>query len=196
MKVLIVSEGFHELHGALPALVKRLVDSRVTLETRKVSDPCVRVHLRPGRNAKFKKRALAWLRFAERNGHDAIALVIDEDGDSQRQRDLDAAQDDEHWRLPRAFGVAIRTFDAWILADEQALTNVLGYQVDTQPSPESIHEPKSACENLLERGPSSIPQREMYGRVAQSVNLDLLVERCPRGFAPFAERVRALAQPD
>jgi hypothetical protein len=32
----------------------------------------------------------------------------------------------------------------------------------------------------------------MYASVAELANLDTLCERCPRGFAPFAQRVRAL----
>lgn len=46
---------------------------------------------------------------------------------------------------PRALGMAIRSFDAWMLADDGVLTLVLGKPIDTQPSPEKNRDPKEAC---------------------------------------------------
>ena len=100
MKVLIVSEGEHELgddslDGALLTLSSRLLNfnENVSFEREKVSSPKVRQHAQPGRGGRYKKRALGWIRLAEREGYDAIILVIDQDGDEEREQQFDQAQD-------------------------------------------------------------------------------------------------------
>jgi hypothetical protein len=82
-------------------------------------------------------------------GANALILLIDEDGRSERIREISDAQDYHQSQLARAMGVAIRMFDAWMLADEEALTEVLGYTVNTQPDPETIGHPKQVCADLL-----------------------------------------------
>ncbi len=93
-------------------------------------------------------------------------------------------------QLPRAMGVAIRTFDAWMLADEKVLTEVLGCAIVRQPDPEAIRDPKQVCASLLARGQNRMAQSEMYARIAYQIDLALLSLRCQSGFEPFAARVR------
>ena len=95
-------------------------------------------------------------------------------------------------QLPRAMGVAIRMFDAWMLADERALTQILGYRINRQSDPETIRNPKQICAELLIESPTQISQREMYARISSSIGLDILSDRCPLGFRPFAAYVRKL----
>ena len=92
----------------------------------------------------------------------------------------------------RALGVAVRSFDAWMLADEQALTTALGYTVSRQSEPEAIRNPKELCARLLQKSAKTLTQTEMYEAVAKAADTDTLQERCPHGFAPFARRVREL----
>ena len=191
MKVLLVSEGKHELAGALETLVRRLFSPReIEIDHDKVS--IADVHAYHGKGQGYTKRAIRWLLDARKRGYDAIVLVIDEDGQTERVREIAEAQKHEGFEFQRAFGVAIRTFDAWMLADEQALTAVLGCQIQCQPAPESEKDPKQACKDLRDAGEADISQTEMYVRIAERVNLLLLEQRCPRGFAPFADRVRRL----
>ena len=203
MKVLIVSEGEHELgddslDGALLTLSSRLLNfnENVSFEREKVSSPKVRQHAQPGRGGRYKKRALGWIRLAEREGYDAIILVIDQDGDEEREQQFDQAQEYEDRRLslPRALGVAIKTFDAWMLADEQALSEVLETHIDLQPNPESEDDPKGKCESLRDQAHSQLSLRAMYAEIAERTDMEKLEARCPNGFAPFAQRVRALAE--
>ncbi len=193
MRVLLVGEGPSELGGALEAFTQKLLNREAEFVCDKVSSPKVHMHLRAGKGARNTKRALGWIRRAQREGFDALVLVIDQDGKPDREKALTCAQEDERLALPRALGVAIRSFDAWILADERALTKALGYKVSRQKAPESIQKPKAICTRLLDEcREHDVGPRDMYAAVARCVDISALEERCPKGFAPFAERVRRL----
>lgn len=187
MRVLVVSEGKHEQAGALENLLRRLGGDRATFAFDRVSSSSI--HAFHGKGAGYFKRALRWLLEAEKRGLDALVLLIDQDGHSDRSEQIRDAQDSSLSQLPRAMGVAVRTFDAWMLADETALTDVLGCPVDRQAEPETIRDPKQVCASLLTNSQNQMAQSEMYARVAQRLDVAVLVSRCPSGFRPFAERV-------
>lgn len=193
MKVLLVSEGKHEESGALESLVKRVVTRRVTsCEWDRANSR--KVQIQPGKGDPLTKRALAWIQYAKKSGFDALVFVIDEDGYRERIDDLNAAQSETSVTatFPRALGVAIRSFDAWMLADEKALSSVLGMSIQTQQSPEDIKEPKTVCSDLLNQSTCGLWQREMYARIAEEADLARLVDRCPKGFGVFAKRLQGL----
>ena len=193
MRVLVVAEGKHERSGALEALLRRLGGEQATFESDRVQNN--RIHTHPGKGPKYLRRALAWLRYAQNEAYDALVLLIDEDGQPERIAQFNDAQAHNLYSLPRALGVAIRSFDAWMLADEKALTCVLGCQIDKQSDPETIRNPKQRCADLLEESPNRIAQSEMYAKVCECVDLDVLSARCKKGFAPFSERIRDVFKP-
>ena len=78
-----------------------------------------------------KKRALGWIRLAEREDYDAIILVIDKM--VTRKGNSNSTEPRKISELPRALGVAIKTFDV-MLADEQALSEVLETHIDPLPN--------------------------------------------------------------
>ena len=190
MKALILGEGEHELGGALTALVERLAARQYEYETDCVSRKDIHAH--HGKGQGFFKRAVRWMWEARKQGYSALILLVDEDGHAQRMKEIDRAQGYEKVSMRRALGVAIRTFDAWMLADEQALSAVLGIGVQRKAGPETIADPKGICEELLAGGNKGMTQREMYHEVARVAEIGTLEDRCPRGFAPFAGRVRRL----
>ncbi|UCE62161.1 MAG: DUF4276 family protein [Phycisphaerales bacterium] len=204
MKALIVCEGKHERGvtaddsgeqerpGALETIVRRLAQEQHQYTLASVRRDGIRAY--HGRGKGFFKRAMRWLLQAKDEGYDILVFLIDEDGERERVRQIDEAQDlvRDDCVERRALGVAIRRFDAWMLADEQALTSVLGCSVPRQRSPESIRDPKSTCEGLRDSSPSDKSLSEMYAAVADAADLDLLSARCRGGFKPFAERVHAL----
>jgi hypothetical protein len=145
-----------------------------------------------GKGFAFEKKLVTWLRMASRFHIDAVVAVIDQDGDGERIHAFHSAQENSIFGVPRAFGVAIRTFDAWMLADETSLTAILDCQIPTQPSPEEMRDPKSVCERLRDDSNSQLSQTDMYRQIAARVRIDLLESRCPKGFKPFADRVRRL----
>jgi len=191
VKVLIVAEGEHESSGALQTLIERLTEESHTYTVRRLKERGIgALH---GRGRGFYKRAVRWLLEAQKHHFAAIVLLVDEDGYTNRVSEVNAAQDEPKGVPRRALGVAIRSFDAWMLADESALQSVLGLPIQRQADPESQRRPKEQCESLLAQANHPMPQREMYANISGCVDLSALEARCPRGFAPFAQRVRALA---
>jgi hypothetical protein len=200
MRALIVSEGTHEqgrenCEGALSILVRRLLDRATDIRQEKVSDRKVRVHLQPGKTPGYQKRALAWMNFAETEGFDAVVIVIDQDKETGRVAQFAKAQADQRLSIPRALGVAIRTIDAWMLADEVALSKALEHTVSTQPAPEGIPDPKQVAADLLAESDRPLSQTKMYSKVSTTADLQRIRERCPKGFDPFAGRVEQI-RPD
>ncbi len=190
MRALLVSEGKHEEGGALETMVRRVATVPLELTFRRSNDSHVRTHR--GKGAGMFKRALAWMREAQNEGYDAMILVIDEDGHRERRGQFDEAQDSEYFSVKRALGIAVRTFDAWMIADEKALSTVVGANIDRQSDPERNTRPKATCEGILAAHDDPMGQTELYAALAEVINIDLLKGRCSKGFAPFASRVRGL----
>ncbi|MCH8046354.1 MAG: hypothetical protein IID44_21815 [Planctomycetes bacterium] len=61
---------------------------------------------------------------------------------------------------------------------------------DTQP--EANTDPKSDAESLRDRSELDLGLSRLYALIAQRAGIDHLKHRCPKGFAPFAQRVEAL----
>jgi hypothetical protein len=190
MRALLVSEGKHEQSGALQTLVNHLARMQIEFELDRVSRSDIHAH--HGKGGRCFKRAVRWLGEAKRRGVDALILVIDEDGRRERIAEFNMAQEYTGIDLRRALGVAVRTFDAWMLADEKAFTAVLGYQIEKQADPEAIADPKQRCMELHEASRKQEALREIYASLAMAADIRVLRTRCPKGFAPFASRVGSL----
>jgi hypothetical protein len=195
MRVLIVSEGEHELgkegvKGALQTLVERVLGEEIECERWTVRhERLVRVH---GKGGGMFKKAVSCMLNAAKDGYDAVVLVVDEDGDRSRRKQFEDAQAYLGSSIPRAMGLAIRTFDAWMLADEVALNKVLGGMIATQPDPEANEDAKERCRELREEYGCELGMWEFYSAVMQQVRLEVLEERCKEGFGVFARRVREM----
>lgn len=199
MRVLIVAEGKHEVAegkrentGALQTIVSRLAGADKTYKVDRLARRDLRAIHSKGRG--YYKRALRWMLHAQEQGYNAVVLLVDEDGKAERRREIEDAQADiQHASISRAMGVAIRTFDAWMLADEGSLSRVLGCTIQRQGDPETIADPKEACAGLMAENECRLTQTEFYKQIAEGADLDVLSRRCPQGFAPFASRLRDLA---
>lgn len=200
MRVLIVGEGPHETgtsaeparSAALRNLVVSVVGHAHEYSLERLNSPRPETHSRWGQGRGFEKKLLQWLLFANANGYHAIVAVVDEDRDPNRVDQVNNAQAHTH-TTRRAFGVAIRSFDAWMLADEKALSEVLGRAVQRQPDPEDVRDPKAKVDELRHECDCSKPMRDVYAEVMKAVRVDELEKRCPNGFAPFHRRLRAMA---
>ena len=189
MKVLLVGEGKHELSGALEKLAQRLCPTKISCVSERVSRSDI--HAFHGKGPGYFKRALRWVIHAEKQGYDAIILVIDEDGKPERIAELLQAQN-HVFRFPRALGVAVKTFDAWMLADEAAIGKALACTISAPKSPERNRDPKKACKALLASSATGLTQSEFYRQIAEYLDIEVVRKRCKKGFKPFAERVRKL----
>ncbi len=193
MRILLVSEGPHELSGALENLVRRLMNPAVgdlQFETEKMANAAiVSSH---GKGPRLLKRILRWMEEARRRGCEALVLVIDEDGDRERRGHIDSAQNSTMFDIQRAVGIAIRTFDAWMICDESAMSKVCTAAIPCQPSPEEMANPKEVFYELLRGSGAKLRMGEAYAQVGQQARLDVLAQRCVHGFAPFAARVKQI----
>ena len=193
----MVSEGEHEQGGRW-----RTSSGGWAARRRSSLFDCVQrddIHTHHGKGRGYVKRALALAQRGKETG-DATHWFCSSIKTIRRTRG--ASRSGRHRssgirtclrsHLPRAMGVAIKMFDAWMLADEKALTEVLGCTVARQHDPETISQPKKVCGRLLESGTNRMAQREMYAEVALRLDIEVLTKRCPRGFKPFAERVRKM----
>jgi hypothetical protein len=192
VRVLVVHEGTHD-ECVLRALLPRLTDAGLELEFRPVKDRTLpRIH---GKGSRVLKRAVRWLLTATEERFDALVLLIDQDGDRTRVVEVDLAQATDLSPLPRAMGVAVRTLDAWMLADERGWHAAGNDAVTRQRDPERLRRPKDVCLELARGIAGERPLRDVYADVSATSEISVLETRCPRGFAPFAARVRAALSP-
>lgn len=195
--VLIVAEGEHELAGghadaALPTLVRRLLGDGIDLQVSSKRSREVSRHMHAGKGDRLGRKFIGIMQFAEREGFDTVVILMDHDGDDTRLTSATYAHEARLTSLPRAVGIAVRSFDAWILADHVALSSVLAITVDMQPNSESNSDPKMVCGSLCDAAGGDWRLRDLYSAVAAIVDLEILRARCPTGFASFADRVEGL----
>ena len=195
--VLIVAEGEHELAGgsadaALPILVKRLLGDGVDLRPTSKRIRELSGHVHPGRGNPLARKFIGIMRLAERQGFDAVVVLIDQDDDVTRHQSASIAQETKYTLLPRAIGIAVRSFDAWFLSDHTALSDVLCTSISLQPTPEKMTDPKSLCQSLTTLSTTECRLRDLYSMVAAVADLNIMKQKCPKGFGVFAERVASL----
>lgn len=192
-KILLVVEGKHEWTGAAQAWVSRLLGGNHEFVADRLANSPARVH---GKGRGYEKKAIRWLIEAQKRDYDALVLLVDRDGNENREREITTAQRyglaDGQNGLPRAMGVAVEMFDAWMLADEQALTRVLGVTIQTQPEPENLRNPKKRFTDLVPDSFGQTPVADLYKRIAEEADIERVKARCPGGFQVFADRLQQM----
>ena len=132
---------------------------------------------------------MSWIRRAENEKYDAIVIVVDQDNAPDRRKGLDAAQADNRLSLPRAIGLAVKSFDAWMLADEVAISAAIGKTVHKQKKPEDHKDPKDTMRGIVT---DCDAMTDLYAKIADQANIEMLCKSCPKGFAPFHDRLTRL----
>jgi len=152
------------------------------------------------RGAKIVRACALW-------GAEAAVVVIDRDRTEPRrrlralreQRDRLRSDPERPLAIPMAVGVAVETIEAWLLADEVTLCDVLRLPHPSQPrgSPEDLDgrpseptHPKYVLNAYFNR--DKYRTRGFLDRVAEvarEMDLDVVARRCPRGFRRFREDV-------
>jgi hypothetical protein len=98
-----------------------------------------------------------------------------------------------------AVGVAIETIEAWLLADEGAMTEVIGVNIARQPDPETLdgakgtpRHPKAVLEACMTPAKArGLRAADIKRRIAEAADLKVVEARCSAGFGRFAQEVRS-----
>lgn len=205
-RLLILADGKHELGAAdevleaqnlpaLPCLVHRLLDRPEHIDY--LPRPFHLVGHTRGIGTGYKKKVLAAALEARKAGYMGVIVLIDRDRKPAKetllplQQGRDAAA--ERGLPVVAVGVAVETFDAWMIADGKAIGQAGGNDARSHPHPEKLtgeensgNHPKDKAHELFPGGALS----EKYRLVARHLRLDVLERCCPEGFKPFADEVR------
>lgn len=185
--------------GVVPILVHALCDKPDAMQVKR----------RPYSSLQGKTRAQK-VQFAKRqslyNGSHGMVFVLDSEGDLKgRVKELIAGRDREHTDYPAAIGVAHPCIEAWLLADEQAIRRALDLsktpdipdQPERLPAPlkDRKHNPKTVLRNAVGEGRNELSAKEKDCIAAAMNDMSLLRNRCPEGFAPFADEVENRIRP-
>jgi hypothetical protein len=197
MKILVYGEGPQDMgrgedeHARVVCkLVQRIVSLSCGVPERAIETTGAKLAFLSKRGLDGK--ATAAIHEADRMGFDAAVIVVDRDGNGTngtKRKKLDDGRLDARntTALPAAIGVAVETMDAWLLADERALTAAMGVSVARQPNPETltgkpgtVNHPKTKLDRLIVQ-----PTTQLKTQIAGEADLDLVAKRCPAGFAAF-----------
>ncbi len=95
--------------------------------------------------------------------------------------------------------MAVEAFDAWMIADGNAVSAAGGDGSRSHPDPEKLSGKEGTGSHPKDRAAEIFGGHakltEAYMAVADNVDLEVLAKACPRGFEPFAEDVREKIRP-
>jgi hypothetical protein len=142
------------------------------------------------------------------NRSDGVVFVVDSEGGDRefkaKKRDAEVGRDSARTNLPMAVGIAHPCIEAWLLADASAIRRACSLQQDPEvpAEPERIpaprQDPRRNPKVVLAQAAGArqpLPADHMWRIAATIKHLDLLRQRCPLGFAPFAEEVEQRIRP-
>jgi len=86
--------------------------------------------------------------------------------------------------------VAVEKMEAWLLADEQALSSVTNKSQPRVPDPEKIFDPKAKLRSILSdaQNDQSVYTHEVARKIAAAARPEIVAARCP-SFKKFQEAV-------
>jgi len=220
LRILLIGDGRHELGSRLDEplvprdlpplgiLVHRLLGkpenaSFVSRRFRDIGQARVTSVVRTVQDAKisaFARKAAQGIAKARAEGFDAVVILIDRDRRTNAETIdcLSQGRDSVTQKMPSprcAVGVAIETFDAWMIVDGAAIGDAGGDASHSFPEAEGLdgdeqsgRHPKTKAAQIFGSGEGL---GDKYAAVAKHVRLDLLSKLCDKGFAPFAREVQA-----
>lgn len=192
-------------HGVVPILVHRLCGRpkrmRVKCYTKLFFEK-----LDVNGGGGYQQKAAGFRKMVFRNDSHAAVFVVDSDGDLEgKTAELREGRDAGPSDVPMAVGVAHPCIESWLLADGTAIRRGLKLErtPDVPQEPEELPAPRED----RKKNPKTILARIARSRnkelsadekddVALAMNdMDLVGERCPRGFGPFADEVQRWVRP-
>lgn len=216
MTALLFSEGVLDLgegtpfaddsrEGPLRVLIHNVLHDcdGLFLEARRLS----KVHGDGERNGLrgFALKAFRALRDAEREGKDAVFIVVDEDG-RPKERRLERLQEGRaaaNHQPASAIGVAQPMVEAWLMGDADGWQKCFGADAPAPPANPEADTGNSSSRRYakdvlwqLSQGHRGDDDRlTTYVRLAEQLDWRRVADACPRSFAPFAAEARANVAP-
>lgn len=139
------------------------------------------------------------------SNYSGVVLVVDTDGDHPLKiESLKKGRDSCQIPLPMAVGVAHPCIESWLLADANAIHKALDLPElpDVPDKPEELPAPckDRAINPKTKLGECTNSQRGLSAKEMSSIaskikDLNILRERCPKSFAPFADEVESRIKP-
>ncbi|WNG53458.1 DUF4276 family protein [Archangium gephyra] len=119
---------------------------------------------------------------------DLAIVLVDADGKEERQAELDSAL--ENLMVEAVVAVAIQEFEAWLIADSEALESVLRRSLSAPRPPERLgrRQAKELLQQWSEEHASKQEPAEIRRQLVQASDLDTLARGCP-AFAEFLRRL-------
>jgi hypothetical protein len=132
------------------------------------------------------RRLLSWADPARQP--DLAVVFVDADGDDERQGHLDSAL--EGLAVEAIVSVAIQEFEAWLLADPDALKNVLRQPLAPPKPPEKLsrQDAKKLLQHWCDQHARSRDAAEIRRDLARQSDLDTLARTCT-AFALFLHKL-------
>jgi hypothetical protein len=119
---------------------------------------------------------------------DLALVLVDADGKEERQAELDSALQD--LTVEAVAAVAIQEFEAWLIADPEAVKSVIRKPLSPPKPPERLgrRQAKELLQQWSDEHASKQDPADIRRRLARETNLDTLARVCPA----FAELLRRL----
>ena len=118
------------------------------------------------------------------------AIVV-RDADHKNPNDLIARMENRisgrSYPFPRHLLVIVQELEAWLLADEEALSAATGKPQKRIPEPEAVNDPKARLEMILSDA-GFVYTAEVARKIASAARADVLSVRCP-SFKRFNDAV-------
>lgn len=182
-------------HGPAHVLVRRILEERTTGTESEVRFE-VPLRTREGREARGStlrnpaelRRLLSW---PPGKAPDLAVVLVDEDGDSSRWTAMQEAVAGRKYVCRAVAGVAAREFESWLIADLDAVRDVLGTSIDAVRKVEIL--PPGGAKGLLERWTSDAGRglpAEVRMQIATTIDLVVLCN-ASTSFQRFYRDLRA-----
>lgn len=146
-----------------------------------------------GNKAKLMQRFSGFLeefRHIKQGANIDKALVIrdaDQKDPVELMNNMHGKINNRNYPFPIKLLVIVQELEAWLLADETAVSLATGQTTQPTQNPEGISDPKQKLKNVLSDAKTSYTP-EVARKIAANANLDVIEARCP-SFRVFREAV-------
>jgi len=166
----LVVEGIYD-EAALKELIKKCASTQVEV----IGRPC------HGVNRLMQKlpNIIKEFQYVKGGSHVDKALII-RDAGNKNPKELKNKMRKmiKNPSFPVKMSVAVQELEAWLLADEDAISAVTGKKVTRVKNPENLRDPKERLNRLLSKAKISYTA-EVARKIAANAKVETIESRCP-----------------